>query len=1033
MKLPEICIRQPVLAAVMSIMLVILGYVGFKQLEIRFFPRLKLPIVHVYTYDEGVSAADMEQGVTKPIENAIYGGVDHIDYMSSSSGGSSSSITVQFQLGGNLEQEVAKVRDSVASVKLPDGARLPSVSVGNSGGALVGMTFVDNKMKLQDIREYLINNVAPVLTQVKGVAGVGVHGSTDYAMRVWLDSSKMAARDITVTDIKTAISNNNQYFPAGAFRGVMRNYSIVSDARIKDAQQLLDIIIKKGKHSVVRLGDIAQVKLGMRGFYDLPMHIGTDKGLVIEVSALSSANPIKVAGRVVDAFNKLKPTLPVSMHSSVLYNDAHFLRAAIDETFMAILQAIALVVLVVILFLGSFRAASIAIVTIPISLMAVFFIIKCLGFSINVMSLLAMVLAIGLVVDDAIVMLENIHRHIEQGQSPIRAALIGSKEIAFPIIIMALTLVAVYAPVGLVHGYTSGLFKQFAFTLASAVLVSAFVALTLSPMMCSRVLLAHGHGGGWMAKIDAVFNALSRAYKQLLVFVLRRSWLVIVSMVAIALLGGAIFTRIHAEFIPKEDYGRIEIGILAPGGTTLQYTEKYANRIMARLSKIPEIQQTKFQMNGGYIGISCYLKSWEHRHHSSAEVAKSINSWMHNIPGVDAIAVVPDVVSYGAGGRGVTISFTTTGQYQSLLVPIHKMMGVLKKYPGVQSPSASLKFDAQQFKVVPKRDLAAELGVSLQNIADTWHIMMSGLHWTDVQNNGRSYEIILQMKKHDLMSFNSLDHIYVPTATANAATVSTGVVGMVPISSLVDLVPSVAQSSYQHFDRARSGSVSMAVAPGYTESEVIHFVQQHLSEILSASQGKGVSHAYKIRAEFSGKAAEFLQSNGSMLGVLLLSFTFIYLMLAAQFGSFLDPFVILFAVPLSMVGGLLALWLSGGTFSLYSQIGMVTLVGLISKHGILITKFINDLREQGVEFKRAILRGAAIRLRPVLMTTIAMIFGTLPLVIANGPGAIGRHQIGWTLVGGLFFGTFFSLVVVPVAYFYLGRFKSFTKNPELES
>ena len=1020
MKMPEICIRQPVLAIVLSLVLIVLGVVGFQRLEIRFFPRLELPQVNISTYYQGASASLMENQVTTPIENAI-SGVDNIQSISSSSWPGGSSINVRFRLGGDLEREAAQIRDKVSGEQknLPADASPPSISVGVSGAAVVGMSFVDKNMKLQDAREYLIRNIQPVFRQLPGVAGVGVYGSTDYAMRVWLDSARMASRGITVADVKSAISANNLYFPAGAFRGKNRNYSIISDTRLKNAEEFKNIILKNTSSGVIRLRDVAKVELGMRGFYDLPMRIGGQKGLAIQVSPLGSANPITVANEVVNAFDKIKNKLPNGMHAELLYNNADFLQSAIHESFLAILEAIVLVILIVILFLGSLRAASIPIITIPISLISVFFIIKLLGFSINVMSLLAMVLAIGLVVDDAIVMLENIYRHIEEGKTPLQAAYIGSKEIAFPVMVMGLTLVAVYAPVGFIEGYTAELFKEFSFTLAASVVISAFVALTLSPMMCSRLLRPVNSEGKFIRIVDRFFSGLACGYQALLSVVLRcRIWIVIATFLLLWV-GLFILKIIPSEFLPKEDYGQVYIGISAPSGSTLSYTEKYAKQIMTVLKHVPEIQQTMFQNNAGYIGIHCYLKPWNKRHRTSQQIAKSLNPVLSNIPGVNAIAVVPDIVSYGDSGGGLSLYFMTSGSYQSLLNPINKLLNILRQYPGVQNPDTGLKFDSQQFAIKINRELAAELGVSLKDIADTIQAMMSGIHQTDVQSGSHSYEVWLQMRKSDLMSFDSLSKIYVPStplAIAGAA-VPTASGSVIPLSSLITVTPQVGQSSLQHYNRLRAGSISASIAPGYTISQVVNYVNSQLPSVLSD----------KIHSDYAGKAKEYLQSSGSMTSILVLSFVFIYLVLSAQFGSFIDPFIILFAVPLSMVGALFSLWLFGGTFTLYSQIGMVTLVGLISKHGILITKFINDLREQGQEMSAAIIRGATIRLRPVLMTTFAMVFGTIPLALAAGPGSIGRHQIGWTLVGGLLFGTFFSLVVVPVAYSYLGRFKRFTK------
>ena len=859
------------------------------------------------------------------------------------------------------------------------------------------------------MRDYLARNVVPYLRHLRGVAGVGLYGSTDYAMRIWLSAPKMVARGVTVPDIKTAITSNNIYFPAGSFRGPPRNYSIVSDTRLKNVMEFGNIIVKNTPEGVVRLKDVATVKLGMRGFEDLPMLINGKQGLTIQVSALQSANPITVAKEVRQEFYKLQKRLPKTMQSFVLYDFSGFLQQSIIEAFNSIGEAVVLVVLVVIFFLGSIRSSLIPIVTIPISLISVFFVIKLLGFSINIMTLLAMVLAIGLVVDDAIVMLENIHRHIEEGLSPLRAAYIGSKEIAFPIVVMALTLVAVYAPVGFVQGVTAALFQQFAFTLASAVLISGFIALTLSPMMCSRILQPQTEEGLFLRFVNHFFDTAAQGYQRLLKFMLKIRWIVVLVCLVIAAIGYGIYSNINSAFLPKEDGGYFVVSVRAPSGSSLAYTEKYVKQVVKIIDKVPEVQKTLFQMSTNYVGVRCFLKPWDQRTRTPQQIAAALNPELSKIPGVTAVASAPDPVTFGQGGSDVEINFMTTHDYEDLMPSISKMVSILKKYPGEINVDSGLKFDSQQYSITINRDLASSLGVNLQDIADTVQAMISGIHWTDIQSGTRSYAVMLQMEKQALENFDSIGKLYVPVTPAVPPT--DGKIPMVPLSSLVTLTPKVGQGTLTHFNRLRSGRVTATLAPGYTESQVINFVKQQLPKVLTP----------KVQFSFSGKMAQFLNSSGSMAGILVLSFVFIYLVLAAQFGSFVDPFIILLAVPLSLVGALFSLWISGGTFTLYSQIGLVTLVGLISKHGILITKFINDLRENGVAFHQAIIQGATVRFRPVLMTTMAMIFGTLPLALATGPESVGRQQIGWTLVGGLFFGTFFSLVVVPVAYSFLGN------------
>jgi multidrug efflux pump len=1013
MKLSEICIKQPVLSIVLSLLLVVLGVMGFKNLEIRFFPKVELPIVTITTHYQGASADLMESQVTTVIENRL-AGIDGVRSISSRSWTSYSKITVQFDLGGNLESEAAKVRDKVASAiqNLPTDADKPTVDVGTNSGSIIGLGFMDDKRQPTDIRDYILRNVQPVLRQLPGVGSVHVLGSSGYAMRVWLDPARMAAVGVTIDDVKTAVNSNNIYFPAGAIHGPTRNYAVISNTQLKNANQFQNIIVKQTSNGVIRLKDIADVKIGLRSLYDYPMRIQGRNGIMVLVDPLQSANPIQVAAEVRKSMQTIREKLPVGMQVELQFDQSQFLKNSIHETVVAIVEAVALVIIVVFLFLGSFRAALVPIVTIPVSLIAVFAIISVLGFSINIMSLLGMVLAIGLVVDDAIVMLENIHRHIEEGMSPMDAALKGSREIAFAVIAMTITLAAVYLPVGLVSGFTAELFKEFAFTLAGSVLVSGFIALTLSPMMCSRVLTPEMGESAFVKWLERVFERVSAAYQTFLKFVLRLRLYVVFALLAIAIAGYAIFKQLSAEFLPQEDYGMITVSLVSPPDSSINYTEKYTTQVEEILNQFSEIKNYSTQVGVGSTTLRVVMKPWgEQRHTPTQTVVNALNKKFAQIPGITATATIPDIVAFGEQGSDIELNFMTTQDYQTLLEPMNTMVNLLQKNRGLLNVRTHLKFDSQQYAISINRDLAASVGVSIQTIADTVHALMSGIHWTDVQSGNDSYPVLVQMNEQYLKNLAAIDRIYLPgTKPANG---SNGLSNMIPLSSLVTVKPTVGQGNLYHFDRMRSGSITAALAPGYAMSDAISFIQSQLPKVAKPD----------IRVTFSGKAQQYIDSAGDMLGIMVLAFVFIYLVLSAQFGSFIDPFIILLAVPLSMVGALFSLWVTGGTFNIYSQIGLVTLVGMISKHGILITQFINDLRRSGMPFYEAILEGATIRLRPILMTTFAMIFGTIPLALATGPGSVGREQIGWTIVGGLFFGTFFSLVVVPVAYSYLGRLR----------
>jgi multidrug efflux pump len=1013
MRLPEICIRQPVLAIVLSLILIVLGAVGFQRLELRFFPKLVMPTVNVYTYYEGASPELMESQVSTRLENAL-AGIDNIATMTSNSWTGGSSINVQFRLGGNFESEAAQVRDKVSGERqyLPADANAPSITVGTKGSQLMNIAVLDKNKTPAAVRDYVESYIQPVFTQLPGVGQVNVQGASDYAMRIWLNAAKMAAMNVTVDDVKNALIANNIYFPAGYVQEPNRNYTLVSNTQLKNASAFKKIIISHTSAGTVRLSDVADVKLGNRSLHDAPMLINGKKGVMLGILPLQSANPIQVANRIKAEIPKVRAGLPPGMTLKVVYDESIFLNSSIQETFKAIGEAVILVILVVLLFLGSFRASLIPIVTIPVSLIGVFGIIYMLGFSLNIMSLLGMVLSIGLVVDDAIVMLENIHRHIESGMTPLDAAKHGSRELTPAVIAMGLTLVAVYAPIGMVQGFTAALFQQFAFTLAGAVVISAFVALTLSPMMCSRFLLPGHHQNKFADKLDKGFDVLIRGYQALLAVCLRGRLFVILSLAVIAGVGFLIFHSLSSEFLPQEDYGLLKVSVNAPTGASLPYTERYMKVVEKILKTEPDIDTVVNSIGTTSANVAATLTPWGTRKKTTADVIAEMNPRLAKIPGIDANAYIPDLVSYGEQGADITYYIMTPDSYKDLLGPIDHLLTALKKYPGVEDVQTNLKFNSQEYEISINRDLAAVLGINIQDIADTVHAMMSGNHWSDVQSGNRSYEVIVQMEEQDLKNFSGIKQLYV-----RAAPDANGISQMIPISSLIKLTPTIRQGSLTHFNRMRAGYITARVAPGYTESNAISYIKKITPDILTSD----------TRGSFSGKAEQFIQSAGSMEGILIMSFLFIYLVLSAQFGSFIDPLIILFAVPFSMVGALLFLKLAGGTFNLYSQIGVVTLIGLISKHGILITQFINELRSQGKDIRTAIVEGATMRLRPILMTTAAMVFGTLPLALATGPGSVGRHQIGWVIIGGLLCGTFFSLVVVPVMYSYLGALK---RNPQ---
>ena len=1031
MNLPELCIRRPVLSAVLSLILILLGAFSYDRLAIRFFPKMNLPMVTVHTRYAGADAQTIETDITTRLESAI-ADIDGVQSLSSRSHGDDSDITIMFKPGGDFEQQASQVRDKVAAQRqyLPADIDDPVVTAGTTGSEILFVGFSDKNKTSSETRDYVLHSIDPLLRSIPGVGSIGLVGGGNYAMRIWLHPDRMAALGVTVTDINTALTNNNISFPSGSIRGEQRFYSIRSDTRLKNASQFKQIIIRVQNNAVIRMGDVADVEVGFTSLNPTPAYVNSTQGVVLTAKALRSANPITVAKALRAKLAEIKETLPEGMELNVMYDESHFLTRSLDETVKAILYAVGLVVIVVLLFLGSMRAASVPIVTIPVSLIATLFLIYLMGFSVNVLSLLAIVLAIGLVVDDAIVMLENIHRFIERGHTPLDAAIKGSKEITSAVIAMSLTLAAVYAPVGFAQGFTAILFQEFAFTLAGAVLISGFVALTLSPMMCSKLLPQEHRPNRYEQRLQRCFECLTRGYHHVLRFFLSIRFLVVLLMFVVAGLGYWLVRSLPSEFLPAEDYGYLSIWAHTPSGSTVEYIDKYTAEARDLIVKEPAVEDFAYQVRAHSWAVFTTLKPWGKRHQTSFEVVKKLAPQLATIPGVSIRIANPNPVSVGSTSDNLQVNLMTAGNYTDLLESVSRLETALKNNPGLMAVDTDFKYNSQQFLISVNRDLAAELGVNVKDIGDTLHATMSGIHWTDVFSGETSYPVDVQLPPDTMRDLSVFDRLYVLAASplpATAVPASTAPVtnpigsNMIPLSALVSITPHIGHGALLHFNRLRSAQVTAMPVTGYTMSQAIDYVNQHIKSTLSS----GVSYA------FSGAAAQLLRSSGQLGIILGMALLFIYLILAAQFGSFIDPLIILIAVPLSLVGALFFLKCIGGTLNLYSQIGLVTLVGLVSKHGILITEFINKKRAQGMELKQAIIEGASIRFRPILMTTMAMVIGTLPLAFATGPGSNGRHQIGWVIAGGLLLGTFFSLVVVPVVYSYLGRFKKITVDNEL--
>ncbi|TNF66392.1 MAG: efflux RND transporter permease subunit [Gammaproteobacteria bacterium] len=1004
MKLSEICIERPVFAAVLSLLIIVLGLVGFSYLETRYFPKIEENTASVSISYSGASPSLMQTSITIPVENAIYS-VDGLKSMTSTSAYGSTTINLTFYPNTNMTKAVGDVRDAIASItaqQLPPDADTPTISTDGVERPVLNIGFIDNQLTPAQINDYVSQYIVPQFLEIPGMGAAWTYGASSYAMRIWLNPEKMAALGITVSDVQNVLNSNNISFSGGSIQGKSRNFSIVSDTDLKTPEQFKRMIIKTTNNQIVRLGDIADVQLGSRSLIDSPMRINGKNAIDLELRPTDQANPINVADLSKNVMKKVQSKLPKDMTMFITYDQSTFLLHSIDDSYKTLIEAILLVMLVVFVFLGSIRASFIPIVTIPICVIGAFGIMLLFGFSINVITLLAIILAIGLVVDDAIVMLENIHRHIEMGKPPKIAAIEGSKEIGFSIIAMTLTLAAVYAPIGFSSGFTAAVFREFAFTLAGAVVISGFVALTASPMMCSLILRSKQKESKIERLLERIFERVNQSYQRLLSQALKIRYWIVGILVGLAFIGYALYNITPQSFIPKEDIGYFTASITSPPGATVPYTNYYMEQLEKHVyQKNKDILSNAAFIFSGSADNFVTMKPWGIRDQSTFDVIKELTPLVDSIPGIKTNFSIPDPVSFGSDtdSSDIIVYIMSLGNYNSLLKSSDKITHAFKQLPALINVDNSLKFNNYVYQISFKRNQAAMVGVNPQDIADTFSLLMSGKHITNVLTPTTTYPVIVQMNLKDLRTFGSLNKIYVPSKTNQ----------MIPLANLVNFDTSIRQSSLLRYNRMNAAKISANLAPGYSLSEAQSEIAKVLAQDLKPNE----------RSTYGGRLQAYLDSAGTMVGLFALAIVFIYLVLAAQFESFVDPFIILLTVPLSIVGALITILLIGGSLNLYTNIGLITLVGLISKHGILITQFSNECLNKGLSLKEAVIKGAVIRLRPILMTTFAMVLGSIPLALASGPGSISNSQIGAIIVGGLLFGTLFSLFIVPVAYLLL--------------
>ena len=1005
MRLSETSIRRPVLACVMSLLLILVGLVSFKQLSLREYLRIDEPLVNVSTRLIGASSEVIESQVTKPLEDSI-AGIDGVDIITSISRSEQSQITVRFKLTKDPDTAAAEVRDRVARVRgrLPDAVDEPVIAkVEADATPTIWLAYTSETLSPLELTDLVNRVVKPRLQTVPGVADVQIGGDREFSMRIWLDPDKLAAYKLTVQDVEDALRRQNLEVPAGRIESVQREFSVTARTDLNTVAQFNDIALKTVNGFVVRMRDVARVEEGAASERSR-VRLNGVPSISTGVIRNATANPLEVAAGVREIMPQIQRDLPDSVKVIQANDLSVFIDRSIKAVYTTVAEAVVLVALIVFVFLRTLRASFIPLVTIPVSLIGSFALIALAGFTINTLTLLALVLAIGLVVDDAIVVLENIFRHIEEGMTPFQAALKGVREISFAVVAMTLTLAAVFAPLAFTPGRTGRLFGEFALTLAGAVLVSGFVALTLTPMLCSKLLRHNPKPNLFDRGMERVLVALSTQYARVLRASLQVRWLVVLVMLAAAATSWWLFSTAKSELAPIEDRGVIGMPIRAPDGASLEYTARYLDEIERITSEYPEFDRRFFFIGGGQVSSafgSLRTTDWEQRTRSTIELQRDLVPKLSSLPGVSVFPITPPSLGQGFRSRPLNVVIVSSDSWANMARVTQAVMAEIAKNPGIQQPDVDLQLNKPEIFMDVDRARAADMGVSVEAVARTVETMLGGRIVTRYKRDADQYDVIVQTAAVGRTTPDDIEKLFVR---------GRGDV-MVPLSSLVRVREAVSPRELNHFNQRRAVSITANLAQGYSLGEAL----QYMDEVAARTLPPGYA------TELNGVSREFRDSSGALGLVFVLALMFIFLVLSAQFESFVDPFVILLSVPLSMVGALTAMRLTGGTLNVYSQIGLITLVGLISKHGILIVEFSNQLRKQGMETLEAVVRAASLRLRPILMTTGAMVLGALPLALARGAGAESRQQIGWVIVGGMSLGTLLTIFVVPTVYTIFAR------------
>lgn len=1015
MILSDTSVKRPVFASVLSILLIVFGLVAFSRLPLREFPDIDPPIVSISVNYPGASASVVETRITQVIEERI-AGIGGVRFINSRSRDGRANISIEFDVNRDIDAAANDVRDRVSSVadRLPPEADAPEVEKADADDdVILWLNFASQQMTTPELTDYANRFLVDRFSAIDGVARIQIGGSRDYAMRVWLDRRALAARGLTAGDVERALRAENVEAPAGTLESGAVSYTLRIDRPFRTAEDFAGLVLAQGEGYLVRLGDVARVERGTVD--DRTMFRGNGEPMVgLGIVKQSTANTVDVANGAKALMNELNATLPEGMQLYLSFDSSVFIEASIREVWTTLGIAVVLVTLVIFLFLGSFRTTIIPAITVPVSVIATFIVLYSLGFTLNLLTLLALVLAIGLLVDDAIVVLENIHRRMqEENESPLVAAFNGARQVGFAVIATTMVLMAVFIPITLMEGNTGRLFTEFAVTIAAAVAFSSLVALTMSPMLASKILKPHAESrsgplSSFIQGIDRFVDKVRSVYSRIFDFLVRRPLAIALATLAIMIGSWFIFQDLESEYAPREDRGGFFMSIRGPEGASFEYMERYLDEIERRLlpyTESGEISRLLIRApgwGGGYNqgNVVAVLADWDERRPAD-EIINEINGKLSDLPGIRGFAMMRQGL---AGGGGKPVQFVIGGpSYEELVVWRDLFLAAIEAdNPGIVDIDWDYKETQPQYRIQINYERAADLGVTVAEIGTTLETMLGSRRVTTYLDNGEEYDVIVEGIRSEQNTPTDVQNIYVRSARSGE---------LIPLSSVVTLQPFADSPTLNRYNRVRAITIDADLAPGVTLGTALDGMERIAREVLPT----------EATIDFKGQSLEFRSAGASIAFVFVIGLLIVFLVLAAQFESWIHPLVIMLSVPATLAGGLLGLWLTGQTLNIYTQIGLIMLIGIAAKNGILIVEFANQLRDEGKDFDTALKEAALARLRPILMTGLTTAAGAVPLIITSGAGAETRIAIGIVILFGSLAAVTVALIVVPTAYTLLAR------------